>query len=223
MTHNNTIHIAIVGNSRLVREAIALRLAREEKLEPVAAAATPRELFRRARTRPVDVVLVHCNGDAEEAVETIWDAKALLGAVRVIVLGNAESASNVFRFMEAGAVACLEEDSPCSQLVHTIRDVADGRMVVPQKIVGQVLRQIGERLKANRHAQDQDSDPLSARESEVAQLVASGLANKQIARRLDVKLPTVKGHVHNVMRKLQVKRRRDIIRRAYHPGRLEEG
>ena len=217
------IHVSILSDSRLYREAIALRLAFEKGLKPVTAAATPYELLRRARTCPIDVLLVHSRGEAEEAAEAIWKAKALLPGVCVIVVGDADHAANVVQWLEAGAVACLNDDVPCSRLVDAIRAVGEGRTVVSSRILGRLFHRIGERVEANRHAQGQDPDPLSAREAEIAQLVASGLANKQIARRLDVRLPTVKSHVHNIMRKLQIKRRRDIIRRAYHPGRLEEG
>ena len=217
------IHVSILSDSRLFREAIASRLAFEEGLEPVTVAATAHELLRRGRTSPIDILLIHLRGDPEEVAETIWDAKTLFPAARVILLGHAQSASDVVRWMEAGAVACLKDGAPYSSLLDTIRAVSEGRVVVSSPVLGRLLQRIGELAEVSGHRQDQDPDPLSAREAEVARLVASGLANKQIARRLDVKLPTVKSHVHNIMQKLQIKRRRDIIRRAYERGTWEEG
>jgi ATP/maltotriose-dependent transcriptional regulator MalT len=58
-----------------------------------------------------------------------------------------------------------------------------------------------------------DTQPLTCREHEVLQLVAAGLSNKQIARRLHVALPTVKNHVHNILQKLQVGSRTEALAR----------
>lgn len=72
------------------------------------------------------------------------------------------------------------------------------------------------------HTPDCEPSSLSPREAEVAELVATGFRNKQISRRLEIKLPTVKSHVRNILKKLQLDQR-DMLKQAWRLGVLTPG
>ena len=211
------IPLAIVSQSRLLREALAGRLADGDWIDLVSVAGSAHDLYGAARAATLGVVLLHATGDLAETSETIWDVRSRLPRAQVIVLARFASEGEILRCIEAGAVACLGDDSPYEVLCQTIQGVADGKAACPAALLGGVARRIRQ-LDASLHEPAPLCwDRLSAREAQVARLAASGLVNKQIARQLRLRPSTVKKHIHHAMDKLDV-RRRELIRRAYQSG-----
>jgi DNA-binding NarL/FixJ family response regulator len=217
------IQVSILSDSRLFRDAVSSRLALEDEIEVVGAAGTVYELLIRAQARPIDVLLVYLSIESAVTAQVVWDVKTLLPASRVIVLGCEEGNSETVRWIEAGALAYLEHGTSYASLVEAIQFVSEGRATCSLEEFTHVIRRIDELEKANGSARAFAKKALSDRETEVAQLMALGLVNKQIARRLGIKQPTVKTHVSNVLRKLQLKRRQEVIRRLQEGGTFEEG
>jgi DNA-binding NarL/FixJ family response regulator len=86
-----------------------------------------------------------------------------------------------------------------------------------------VIRILFRRLRETSPAAVCQQTRLSSREKEVLRLIADGLLNKQIANQLGIAICTVKNHIHNILEKLQVCRRRDAIHYAYRSGILQHG
>ena len=206
------IRVSILSNSRLFREAILSRLAVEEEIEVVGTAGTADDLAASGWAKSIDVMLVYSSGELAEAAELVWKVKTFLPSARVIALGCEQSESEVVGCIEAGASHCLESGAPFAELLASIRNVFQGRTACSLAILARVVRRIEELAQIQPEAEGGEPEPLSFRESEVAQLIASGLINKQIARRLSIKPGTVKNHVHNILQKLRVKRRWDVAR-----------
>lgn len=212
------IRTAILSRSRLFREAIARRLGSESTVELVAVAQSPRELLAAARAPSVEVLLIHSTTSAWETADGIWQIKAALPKARVIVLGPGPSEAEVLRCIEAGAVAYLEDDVAYELIPKTIQAVTSGRAACPAALLACIARRIGQLRGLHAETAPCHWNRLSERETEVARLVGAGLVNKQIARRLCVKPSTVKKHVHNIMHKLDIQRRRELIRQVYEGG-----
>jgi DNA-binding NarL/FixJ family response regulator len=205
------VQLSILSNSRLFREALAARLASEEWVQVLGAAGTVYELLLAAQGRPINILLVYLDMESAVGREVVWDINTLLPATRVVVLGSQEEDAETVRWIEAGAMAALAADASWPCLLETIRSVAEGRVTYPAEIVGCLAHRIGELQRACPGVKPTAREPLSERETEVAQLIALGLMNKQVARRLGLKGPTVKTHVRSIFRKLHVKRRRDLM------------
>jgi DNA-binding NarL/FixJ family response regulator len=109
---------------------------------------------------------------------------------------------------EAGIAAYVAREGSLDDLVATLHSVMRGEARVSPRIAAVLLRRVGD--MATGRAQRVRASPLTERETEIAGLVADGLSNKQIARRLRIRLPTVKNHVHNILEKLEVGRRTEI-------------
>jgi len=214
----HTVRLAILSPSRLVRETVASRLADEPEVEVVGTAATIDSLIGLDRARAIDVVLVDLSLEPGPPLETLADVSALLPHVRSIVLGPPRSESQLARYVEAGASAALEPSASCATLLETMHAVAAGRprcsLDALAEMVGRIRRAEAEHpIPAERH-----TEPLTSREAEVARLAASGLLNKQIARRLGLKPSTVKTHVARILRKTHVPGRRELALRARASG-----
>jgi DNA-binding NarL/FixJ family response regulator len=119
--------VSIISHSRLFRETIAAWLELQKEVAWVAAAGSMCQLFQRLGGRAADVLLAHTRVDGILGAEFIWDARVLLSATHLIVLGYRQSEQDVIRWREAGAMDYLEQDASPSQLLDSIRDVAIGR------------------------------------------------------------------------------------------------
>ena len=116
----------MLSDSRLFRETIAARLKFESGIHLVATAGSIHKLWRRLDGRVADMALVHTRIDGVLGRELLWDAKTLLPATHLIVLGFRRSRQDLLRWVEAGATAYLEQEASSGELLATIHGVARG-------------------------------------------------------------------------------------------------
>lgn len=204
------IHVSLLSDSRLFRDAVSARLALEEEIALVGAASTVDGLLRIAQTQRIDVVLVHASMDPAEVAEFVYDVKPHLPTARVVALGIEQDESEIVRCIESGAAAWLKHDTSYAGLLQMIRAVSQGRTTCSPTVLRRVILRVNELAKTKPDVEDSRAKPLTFREAEIAGLISLGMVNKQIARRLGIKAPTVKNHVHSILEKLGVKRRRDV-------------
>jgi two-component system nitrate/nitrite response regulator NarL len=214
------IHTVILSDVRLYREGLADVFGREEGLQVVGTGALdPAALALVAGARP-DVALVDATGRA--ALDLVRAIRRESPAVAVVVLAVPELDSAILACAEAGIAGYLTRNGSLAELVDTIRRAARGEAVCPPAIVGHLLRRVG--LLAAQHQPAEDLAELTPRELEVVHLLAEGLTNKEIAGRLFISVATVKNHVHNILEKLSVRKRSDVIARVSprlgHLGRM---
>lgn len=214
------IRVSVIDDRRLFREAIASRLSVEEEIELAASTDRLRNLIEVARTRPVDVVLIDLSSGQQRSVAIIWDIKSYLPDTRVIALGADGDQQTLLKCVEAGASGYIGTSTSYAGLLETIREVHAGRTPCSQALLLQVIQRISQLGEEQANPQAPERAGLSAREIEIVKLIALGLINKQISQRLGIKLSTVKNHVHNILQKLQVSRRKDTVQRAYEMGIL---
>jgi DNA-binding NarL/FixJ family response regulator len=122
-------------------------------------------------------------------------------------------------FVEAGAHAYVLQSASPEGLMTAVREVHAGRSPNSPRVVTAVLRRIGS-LAGVPVPPPRTTEPLTPREMEILTLLARGLGNKEICQRLHITVQTVKNHVHSILAKLQVHRRREAVRLAYEMGML---
>ena len=205
------ISIALLGDVRLNREGLAALLSRDGRVQ--VAAATPTAHGIPPAGSAVDVIVVDTGADAEsQAVRDVVDN----APVPVVALGAPDDEQDVIAFAELGVVGFVEREAELDELVASVECAARGEASFPPRIATTLLRRISS--LAMRRASPEPTS-LTARERQIVQLIAEGLSNKEIGTRLFIEVATVKNHVHNILEKLQVKRRDDAVARL----RLVEG
>jgi DNA-binding NarL/FixJ family response regulator len=205
------ITIAILGDVRLNREGLAALLSRDGRVRVAAATPTAEGIPRAAES--VDVIVLDTAADAEaQAIRDVVDN----APAPVVALGAPDDEQQVIAFAELGVMGFVEREAELDELVASVECAARGEAHFPPRIAATLLRRIS--TLARRPAAAEPS-ALTAREREIVQLIAQGLSNKEIGTRLFIEVATVKNHVHNILEKLQVKRRDDAVARL----RLVEG
>jgi two-component system nitrate/nitrite response regulator NarL len=197
------ITAVVVAEVRFYRDGLAQLLAHQQGFTVTATASGPEEALVAVRDHGPDVVLLAL-GDATgpSLVQEIVEERP---GSRVVALGVAEEEDDVLALAEAGVAGYVTTDGSADDVLAVVESVARGETLCSPRIAAALLRRVAS-LTQERRARPPDP-PLTAREREVLALIEQGLSNKEIARGLCIEVATVKNHVHNILEKLQVKRR----------------
>lgn len=212
-----TVRLVIVDDHAIIRQGLRTMLEREADLVVVAEASTPQEAREAVREHRPDVVLLDLKlGEDDDAgLAVCRQLKADDPAVRCLVLTTFLNERLVVAAIRSGAKGYVLKDVDADALVRSIRAVQAGESAFDSHAAAVVVRSMsGERA-------DVGAVAFTARESEVVRLLANGLSNKQIGQSLYISETTVKFHVHNVMEKLGVKRRAEVVYRSGQLGLLQ--
>ena len=130
----------------------------------------------------------------------------------VVVIAVAETAEEVIAWAEAGAVGYIPKTASLADIVPIVSGIMRGTQAFSGSVAASLLRRISDGGASNRGHQNTTSSPaLTAREAQIAQMIATGLSNKDIARRLNIGLATAKTHVHHLLGKLNLQRRSQAV------------
>jgi two-component system nitrate/nitrite response regulator NarL len=195
------VRICIVTDIRMYREGLAEVLGPRDGITVAGTAADVPGCTDLLARGPADVVLLDVSAGSVEAIRELTAAGVL-----VIALGIDEVERDVLACIEAGAACYVSRDASLDSLVKAILGSARGEVSCPPAITGSLVRRLAA-LASPHEAPTPPPARLTKREWEIADLLEAGLSNKEIARELQIELPTVKNHVHHIIEKLGVQRR----------------
>lgn len=201
----NKIRILTVDDHPLLRAGIAAVLAAELDFELVAEAANGLEAIEQFRVYRPDVTLMDLQMPEVSGIDAIISIRNEFPKARIVVLTTYRGDVNAVRAIKAGAAGYLLKNSIGKNLPDTIRSVYQGHRSIPSEIAAEIAEHV-------------EQDNLSQREVEVLELVAAGLANKEIAARLGLTEETVKSHMRNIMEKLRANDRTHAVMIAVRRG-----
>jgi DNA-binding NarL/FixJ family response regulator len=190
-----TIRVLIVDDHMVVRSGLEQLLATTDDIELVATATNGVEALECVAEFAPDVVLMDLSMPEMNGVEATRQITERFPASRVLVLTSFSDQSRILDALEAGADGYLLKHADPDEIAHAIRAVHDGDAPLDPKAARVLL----ESRRGGRAAPQ-----LTDREREVLLLVRDGLANKQIARKLEITERTVKAHLTSVFQRLGV-------------------
>jgi DNA-binding NarL/FixJ family response regulator len=182
------IKVLLVDDHPLVRHGLSELLGGTTDIQVVAAVDDGELAAAAAIEHQPDVVLMDLSMPRMHGIAATRALLAVLPSARVIVLTSFSENERIHDALEAGAVGYLLKDAEPEDVVRAVRDAAAGDAPLSPRAARALLPQ-------NRRPGRAQSDALSAREREVLALVAAGLPNKSIARRLEISEKTVKAHL----------------------------
>lgn len=219
---NSTTTVLIADDQELLRSSFAMLIDYEKDMSVVAQAGDGRSAVELARRHRPDVALmdVRMPGmDGIEATQRICDAH---GHTRVLILTTFDLDEYVWASMRAGASGFLLKDAPPTQLLHAIRVVSEGESLLAPSVTRRLISEFTRRPAAPTTL-SRGLDGITDREREVLILIARGLSNSEISRHLTVSMATVKTHVSNLLTKLMVRDRTQLVIIAYESGLVQAG
>jgi DNA-binding NarL/FixJ family response regulator len=216
VSRGTPIGLLVVDDHPVVRDGLCAMFAREPEFEVLGEAGDGAEAVRLARQLRPDVILMDLRMPGMDGVTAITELARNGVATRVLVLTTYDTDSHVLPAIEAGATGYLLKDAPRSELLRAVRAAANGEAVLAPAVAAKLMNRV--RSPSVRSA---GAGPLSPRELEVLELVASGTTNKQAAARLFLTEATVKTHLLNIYAKLGVSDRAAAVAEAFHRGLLK--
>ena len=206
------ILVLVIEDNRLVRDGLAALLDAQPDFKVVAAAEGANAGLLQVRETKPHVVLVDAtlgNNDSHRLVESV---RKEAPESKVIVMDLLPAQEDVIEFIQAGASGFIVKDATVDDFVRTIRSVAEGADVVPPSLTGTLLSHIVDQAVMHSTAAVLEAVQMTKREREITSLIAEGMSNKEIAQRLNIATYTVKSHVHNILEKLALHSRLEILR-----------
>ena len=205
-----TVRVLIVDDHPVVRDGLRGMLQAQADLEVVADVANGHEALAAVARHDPDVVLMDLRMPELDGVEATRRIRADHPGVNVLVLTTYDTDADILPAIEAGATGYLLKDAPRKQLFSAVRAAARGETVLAPSVAAKLMHSV----------RRPDHEQLTGRELDVLRLVADGLTNPAIARRLHISEATVKTHLVHAYAKLGVDDRTAAVMTALERGLL---
>jgi DNA-binding NarL/FixJ family response regulator len=189
------IRLLIADDHPLVRNALVQLLGDVEDIDVIAAASNGRDAVAIALESSPDVVLMDLEMPELNGIEATRALTAAGGTERVVILTTFSDRERIMGALDAGALGYLLKDAEPEEIIRGVRAAARGDSPLAPRAAREMISD---------RAQGEADSGLSAREAEVLALVAEGLPNKLIARRLEISEKTVKAHLTSVFAQIGV-------------------
>ncbi len=218
------LEVAIIDDSPLFRECLATVLGGNEEIAVCATVSGCREFMAHPPAFPPDVFLVAISLPESGALELTRWIGASYPSSKVLILGlEKETEPQIVECIEAGASGYLSRQSSLSDLRDCLEALVRGETLCSPRLAHSVFSRMAQAAEQSEPSTPRETETLlTSRELEILELVADGLANKEIAKQLIISLHTVKNHVHNILEKLGVSGRYAAVSYAYERRWLRE-
>ena len=218
------VSIVLADDQELLRMGFRLVLEAQPDLEVAGEAGDGEQAVELVSRLEPDIVLMDVRMPIMDGVEATRRIVAAGARARVIILTTFDLDEYAYSALRAGASGFLLKDAPPADLLSAIRSVARGDAVVAPSTTKRLLESVADRLPdPSGTVPPEDLELLTAREREVLVEVARGLSNAEIAATLVLADATVKTHVGNVLSKLALRDRVQLVIYAYDHGLVAPG
>ncbi|AFU19514.1 two-component system response regulator NarL [Actinobacillus suis] len=187
--------ILLIDDHPLMRQGMRQILELEDNFVVIGEASNGTDGIALALDKDPDLIILDLNMKGISGLDTLRSLRTHGVDSRIIVLTVSDEQSDIFALMDAGVDGYLLKDSDTADLVENIRRAAKGEMVLSEAVQQHLL---------DRRPENDPLSVLTDRERDVLQWIATGMSNKQIAGQLFISEETVKVHIRNLLRKLNV-------------------
>jgi DNA-binding NarL/FixJ family response regulator len=216
------IRVLVADDQALVRGGFRSILETQSDIEVVGEAEDGQDAVEQATSTSADVVLMDIRMPRLDGIAATSAILAVPSPPKVLILTTFDLDDYVYQALRAGASGFLLKSAPPRELADAIRTVSSGNALLAPQITRRLIEDYVARPRQGATS-DVTFDRLTARETEVLMLMASGLSNAEIAARLYLSEPTVKTHVTRVLGKLRVRDRLQAVVLAYESGLVRPG
>jgi DNA-binding NarL/FixJ family response regulator len=208
-TGSEPIRVVVVDDQELFRRGLTMLLGVEDDIEVVGEAGDGVAATELSATAVPDVILMDVRMPKRSGIEACLAIKEIAPTARIIMLTVSDEEADLYEAVKNGASGYLLKDSSIDEVAQAVRVVADGQSLISPSMAIKLLDEFKQMSRSDR--QQVPTPRLTERELEVLKLVAQGLNNREIAKRLFISENTVKNHVRNILEKLQLHSRMEAV------------
>lgn len=206
------IRVAIVEDIKDIREGIASILDISEGFSCVHKFQSGEKAVETLKKDPVDVVLMDINLPGINGIDCIIKLKQLNSTMQFMMCTVYEDDEHIFNALKAGATGYILKKTEPGKLLDAIKDLYEGG----SPMNAQIARKVISSFQQINPSTSVSLEMLTPREKELLQLLAKGLRYKEIADQLYLSTDTVRTHIRNIYRKLEVQSRMEAINKVFH-------
>ena len=210
-----TTSLLIVDDHAVVRSGLRMLLENERNIEIVGEAANAEEAIEAATRLKPNIILMDIGLPDLSGIEATREIKKRLPEVSIVALTIHEDEEYFFKMLEAGATGYVPKRAAPDELLTAIRAAATGQVYLYPSLAKLLVRDF---LNGGRPADEQVKSEITAREQEILTYLAEGANNEEIANSLVISPKTVARHRENIMRKLKLHSRAELVRYAIRKG-----
>jgi DNA-binding NarL/FixJ family response regulator len=214
------IRVIIADDHAILRAGLIALLATFGNIEVVGEASTGNEVIELMPKAAPDIVLMDIAMPGLDGISTTRRITREHPGAKVIILSQHDNREYVLSSIKAGASGYILKKAVASDLTSGIEAVYGGGYFFYPSVARTVVEDYLEQLKSGKHDQD-TIERLSEREREVLKLIAEGLSSNEIANRLFISVKTVLGHRSNIMEKLDIHNRTELVKYAIRKGLIQ--
>lgn len=205
------IRILIVHPTRLVGSLYASVFDDRPNMEVVGQATTVEDALEQVETCDCDIILASATLADNGALALTQEISQNYPEIKVLVVGMPKSKTAILQYVMAGASGYVLQDVTVDVLIKNVKAAQDDEALVSPSMAAAFMEHISElaHISAGPYLRPRAYSELTPREIEVLELISDGLTNQEIADRLYIEVGTVKNHVHNILKKLDVASREE--------------
>ncbi|MBI5642205.1 MAG: response regulator transcription factor [Deltaproteobacteria bacterium] len=222
--NNRKIRVLIADDLQIIREGLSSMLKGSPDIEVVGVAEDGMDAVGKARMLDPDVILMDIIMPRMEGPEAARIIKRENPDVGILVVTMYDREDYIFEMVRAGAAGYLLKNVGSEEVINAVRVVARGESMIHPAVARKILNEFSHlSSKEAKGRKIRTAEGLSARELTVLKSIAEGKSNKEIANTLDLSEKTVKNHVRNIFKKLNVFDRTQAAIYAFKKGLIEPG
>lgn len=214
----NPIRLLLADDHEMVRAGLRTLLARHPEVEVVGEAGSGEEAVALAMQLRPDVVLMDITMPDMDGVEATRRIKAAAPEVNVLALTIHEEEAYFFEMLNAGASGYVPKRASPDDLLTAVEVAARGDVFLHPTMAGLLVRDY---LRREQGGVEEPSERLTPRQREVLILIAEGLSNREIGEQLGISVKTVERHRENIMKRLNLHSRTELVKYAIRKGLIQ--
>ncbi|HGM5489854.1 TPA: two-component system response regulator NarL [Serratia fonticola] len=203
MTTEEAATILLIDDHPMLRNGVKQLISMDPQLQVIAEASNGEQGVELAEQHDPDLILLDLNMPGMNGLETLDRLRQTSLSGRVVVFSVSNHEDDVVNALKRGADGYLLKDMEPEELLKALHQAAAGQMVLSEALTPVLAAS----LRENRPAAERDIQQLTPRERDILKLIAQGLPNKMIARKLTITESTVKVHVKHLLKKMKLKSR----------------
>lgn len=207
--------VLVVDDHEIVRQGIKMVLETDPELEVVGEAASGDEAIEKVRELGPNVVVMDIGMPGLSGFEATRRIRDSHPDVQVLALTVHDSEAYVFQMLQAGATGYVVKRAPAAEVIQAVKRAFCGEAVLHPSVAKLLIRDYLSRVE---RGEESSYDTLSDREREILKLIAEGRTNKEIAEMLFLSIKTIQAHRANLMRKLGMHDRTELVKYAIRKG-----
>ncbi len=216
-SYQRPIRVLVVDDHTLFRSGLKMLLEKEEDIVVTGDASSAEEALEYFNNSTLDLVLMDIGLPGMDGLEATRKIKEREPEAKVLVLTMYDDEPYLLKALEAGASGYLLKETASDELVSAIRRAMDGEMIVHPYLVKVLVKEVLGDNKEGR-GESSGSDSLTEREKEILKYISLGYTNQELADHLVVSVKTIEKHKANIMEKLNLDRRYQLVNYAIKHG-----